>query len=104
MIKKFKNTLTVLKEILEYESKIKEIRDLNLKKEKQIKIELNELEIEKGEELKELEESLNCERVWRKIWGKGLKERTTEVEEFLNYKRVWRKIWESDFNINDEIE
>ena len=53
---------------------------------------------------KELEESLNCERVWRKILGKGLTEKTTEIEGFLNYERVWRKIWESDFNINDEIE
>ena len=49
--------------------------------------------------MKELEESLNCERVWR-----GLREKITEIEEFLNYERVWIKIWESDFNINDDIE
>ena len=77
-IKKFKNKLIALKVLLEYENKIQEIRGLNFEEEEQVKKELNELETKMDEELKELEQSLNCERVWRKIWG-------------------------SDFNINDEI-
>ena len=67
MIKKIENKLTALKEILEYENKIEEIRDLNFKEEEQVKKQLNELEIKKDEELKELVEPLNCERVYRKI-------------------------------------
>ena len=66
MIKKFKNKLTALKEI-EYKNKIQEIRSLNFNEEEQVKKELNELETKKDEELKELEESLNYERVWRRI-------------------------------------
>ena len=66
MIKKIKNKLTALKEI-EYKNKIQEIRGLNFKEEEQVKKELNELETKKDEELKELEESLNYERVWRRI-------------------------------------
>ena len=77
MIKKLKNILTALKVLLEYENKIQEVRGLNFEEEEQVKKELNELETKKDEELKLLE-SLNCER-------------------------VWRKVWESDFNINDEI-
>ena len=37
MIQKFKNKLIVLKQILEYENNIEEIRDLNFKEEKQVK-------------------------------------------------------------------
>ena len=66
MIKKIKNKLIALKEI-EYKNKIQEIRGLNFKEEEQVKKELNELETKKDEELKELEESLNYERVWRRI-------------------------------------
>ena len=36
MIKKFKNKLIALKEILEYENKIEETRDLNFKEEEQV--------------------------------------------------------------------
>ena len=67
VIKKFINKLTALKVLLEYEIKIQEIKGLKFEEEEQVK-----------KELKELEESLNCERVWRKIWG-------------------------NDFNINDQV-
>ena len=66
MIKKLKNILTALKVLLEYENKIQEVRGLNFEEEEQVKKELNELETKKDEELKLLE-SLNCERVWRKV-------------------------------------
>ena len=36
MIKKFKNKLTALKEILEYKNKIQAIRSLNFKEEEQV--------------------------------------------------------------------
>ena len=78
MIEKFKTKLIALKALLEYENKIQEIRGLSFEEDEQVKKELNELETKKDEELKELGESLNCQRVRRKIWG-------------------------SDFNINDEI-
>ena len=78
VIKKFINKLTALKVLLEYEIKIQEIKGLKFEEEEQVKKELNELETKQDEELKELEESLNCERVWRKIWG-------------------------NDFNINDQV-
>ena len=78
VIKKCKNKLTALTILLEYENKIQEIRGLNFEVEEQVKKELNELETKKDEKLKKLEESLRCER-------------------------VWRKILRSDFNINDEI-
>ena len=77
-IKKFKRKLTALRALLEYENKIQEIKGLNFEMEEQVKDELNELETKKDEELKELKERLNCERVWKKLCG-------------------------SDFNINDEI-
>ena len=44
MIKKFKNKLTALKEILKDENKIYEIGSLNFENEEQIRKELNELE------------------------------------------------------------
>ena len=70
LIRKIKNELTALKEILEYENKVEEMRDVNFKEEEQVIKELDELETKQDEELKELEESLNSERVWRKNWGR----------------------------------
>ena len=70
-IKKFKNKLTVLKEILRDEEKINKIKALNLKKEEQAEKELNKLEKEKDEELEMLQENLKFLALKNRYWGRS---------------------------------
>ena len=81
IIKELKYKLTALRELLEYENKIKEIRNIQKRRKSQKKSEkeLNELKTKKDEELEYLETSMNCEK-------------------------LWRRNFEDDFNISDEIE
>ena len=55
----FKNKLAALNRILSYKNKIHKIRCLNFKREEQVKDELNNLKLEKDEELELLQENLN---------------------------------------------
>ena len=68
-IKKFKNKLTTLKEILRDENKIRKTRILNFNKEEQIEKEVDDLEAKKDEELKELEVSLKYGTRRNIFWG-----------------------------------
>ena len=87
MIEKFRDSLTVLKTILEEIEKIEIIRKLEIEEiEEIVEKELTKLEIEKIDELEKLQEKLRLRKIKYRFW-----ERLNSIEKEMELREITRK-------------